>query len=127
MPTEYTYTDWLRAKNDLDAAKANFDEINYAMAKDMIENNVKTELDLVFGTEYQFTVVQSETMRFDEETLLKELGKRAFARIANLKLDKKKLEAAVRDGSIDADLVGRNTVISRNTPYIRHSEYRGED
>jgi hypothetical protein len=127
MATEFTYSDWLAAKEDLAWSKERFDKITDELAADMIERGTKSELDTVYGVDYQFTVVQSEVVKFDESTLLKELGKRAYSKIADLKLNKKKLEDAIKNGTVDADLVSRNAVISRNSPYIRHSPYTGED
>jgi len=127
MATEYTYSDWVAAKEDLAWSKERFDKINDELAMDMLERGTKSELDTVYGVDYQFTVVQSETVKFDETTLLKALGKRAYSKIADLKLNKKKLEEAIKNGTVDADLVSRNAVISRNAPYIRHSAYTGED
>jgi hypothetical protein len=127
MATEFTYSDWLAAKEDLAWSKERFDKITDELAADMIERGTKSELDTVYGVDYQFTVVQSEVVKFDESTLLKELGKRAYSKIADLKLNKKKLEDAIKNGTVDADLVSRNAVISRNSPYLRVSNYTGED
>jgi hypothetical protein len=127
MATEFTYSDWVAAKEDLAWSKERFDKINSELAMDMLERGTKSELDTVYGVDYQFTVVQSETVKFDETTLLKALGKRAYSKVADLKLNKKKLEEAIKNGTVDADLVSRNAVISRNSPYIRHSAYTGED
>jgi hypothetical protein len=55
------------------------------------------------------------------------LGKRQFAKISDLKLNAKKLEAAVKDGVISAELVSSNSVISRSSPYLRVTDYSGED
>lgn len=123
----YTLEDWKQAEAEVEAAKARFDEINRAMVADLMDRGIKTEIDTAVGREWRVTVVAPEGISFDEDALLKTLGKRAFARVANLKLDRKKLEAAVRDGSISAELVSEHSVLSRKSPYIRVTEYSGED
>lgn len=120
--------DYLDAKAEYENAKERLDKLTAEIANDMINHSIKSEIwSTTNRGDFNVTVVQSETMKFDENSLLKEMGKRAFSRIANLKLDKKKLEAAINDGTVDAGLVARNAIISRNTPYIRVTEYRGED
>jgi len=122
MPTEYTLADWQQAKSDADSAKERLDEITRSLAENMIDAGIKSDIEQVDGVDYKVTVVQKETMKFDENTLLKSLGKRAFSKVSNLKLDNKKLEAAIRDGSIDPELISRNTVISKSNPYLRVTE-----
>jgi hypothetical protein len=123
----YTLEDYKQAEAEAKQAKARFDEISMSMVEDLMGRNVKTEIDTALGIEWRVTVVASENISFDEDGLLKHLGKRAFARVANLKLDRKKLEAAVRDGSISPEVVSGYSVISRKSPYLRVTQYSGED
>lgn len=123
----YTLEDWQDAKEDVDISKARLDEITLALSQQMLEEGLKSEIQTVKGVEYRVTVVQRETMKFDEDSLYQAMGKRAFSKISNLKLDSKKLEAAIKDGAISAELVSRNTVISKSNPFIRVSLYVGED
>jgi hypothetical protein len=127
MPTEYTLVDWYDAKRNLEDAKETLDLITRELSEEMLSAGIKSNVEYVDGTPYQVTVVQSEVVKFDETTLLKAMGKRAYSKIADLKLNKKKLEDAIKNGTVDADLVSRNAVISRNSPYLRVSPYTGED
>ena len=117
---------WQQASAELAFAKNKFDEINLEIASEMLGRKVKSEYTSVNGVDYKVTVVQSETAKVDEKTLFDAIGKRAFDKIADLKLNKRKLEAAIQNGRIDPELVARNTVISKSSPYIRVTE-RSED
>jgi len=124
----HTLDDYFQAKALYDMAKAHLDGVVDEITKDMIQRTVKSELcERDDGSMYTVTVVQRETLKVDEVTLLQTLGKRQFAKVSDLKLNTKKLEAAVRDGVISAELVSDNSVVSRSSPYLRVTDYSGED
>ena len=119
--------EWQQAKEEAAAAKERLDKITNEIASEMLLNETKSYVVLVDGHLQKVTVVQSETVKFDEDSLYKAMGKRQFDKIADLKLNKKKLEAAIRDGIVDPELVSRNAIISKSTPYIRVSDYTGDE
>jgi BMFP domain-containing protein YqiC len=124
----HTLDDYLLAKAHLEHAKAYLEKVTAEISSDMLERSVKSELAATAGgAQYTVTVVQRETLKVDEVMLLQTLGKRQFAKISDLKLNAKKLEAAVKDGVISAELVSSNSVISRSSPYLRVTDYSGED
>lgn len=118
---------WQEAKKAYEAAKQNLDSITSEIAEEMISREIKSDTVVVNNVEYKVTVVQTESVKFDENSLFESMGKRAFDKIADLKLNKKKLEAAIRDGRVDAELISRNAIISKSTPYIRVTERNDED
>jgi hypothetical protein len=124
----HTLDDYFQAKALYDMAKDHLDRVIEEIATDMVQRSVKSELcERDDGSKHTVTVVQRETLKVDEVTLLSVLGKRQFAKISDQKLNTKKLEAAVRDGVISAELVSDNSVVSRSNPYLRVTDYSGED
>lgn len=118
--------EWQIAKATLDAAKERFDKITNDIAQHMLVEGVKTDLVHVHGSDYKVTVVQSETLKVDEDSLIKALGKRMYNKISTRKVDKKMLDLAIRDGEIDPQAVAGSMIISKSTPYIRVSQSTGE-
>jgi hypothetical protein len=117
---------WRQAEEELKTAKQRFDDLTNEIAQMMIVSGVKSELAYIEDREYKITVVERETLKFDEDSLLKAIGKRAFSKISNMRVDRKKLEQAVRSGEISTELIAANTVVSRSAPYLRVSEYKEE-
>lgn len=75
----------------------------------------------VYGNSLKVTVVAAETVKFNETQLVRILGKRAFAKICDLKLNKTLLKEAIGKGEIDAHKIADASSIVTNTPYIRVS------
>lgn len=69
----------------------------------------------------KFTVVVTERTIIDEDGLKKGLGARTWNQFTIKKLDRKKLEQALQDGSVDPVLVAKHSSVKRDTPYIRIS------
>lgn len=127
MHLEDKIMQWQQAKEEAEAAKERLEKITSEIANEMLINEIKSDFVVINDSEYKVTVVQSETLKFDEQALYDALGKRGFSKIADLKLNKKKLEVAVRDGHVDPELVSRSTVIAKSSPYIRVSEHTDPD
>jgi hypothetical protein len=124
----YTLDDYFQAKRLHDMAKAHLELVVEEIANDMTARSIKSELcDADDGSKHTVTLVQRETLKVDEVKLLQTLGKRQFAKVADLKLNTKKLEAAVRDGVISAETVSEHAVVTRSSPYLRVTDYSGED
>ena len=114
------------AERDLVLAQDRLDREKKAIVAYLQEAKQKTLIATVDKRDWRVTVVERETIKFDETVLYKSLGKRKFARIANLKLDRKLLEQAVAAGEIDMDLVSSCSVVSKSDPFIRVTDATGE-
>ena len=112
--------DLVKAKDHLDLQKAEI----ITWLKD---NQMKSDYARVDDHNYKVTMVTRVTLKFDESTLMAALGKRRFAKIAQMKIDRVLLEKAVAAGEIDANLVAHCTVVAQSDPFLRISEFTGED
>jgi transcriptional antiterminator Rof (Rho-off) len=126
MALDDMVAEWQVAKATLEAAKERYDKITNDIAQQMLVEGVKSDLVHVHGTDYKVTVVQSETLKVDEDSLVKALGKRMYNKVSVRKVDKKMLELAIKDGEISPQAVANSMVISKSTPYIRVSQSTGE-
>jgi hypothetical protein len=115
------------AELDLVKAQDFYDRQKQEIVDWMTANQMKSDYARVEDHNYKITMVTRETLKFDEKTLLAALGKRRFAQVAQLKIDRSLLEKAVASGQIDANLVANCTVVSSSAPFLRISEFTGED
>lgn len=74
------------------------------------------------GKYYQATIVSPEQIDVDEAGLRKEIGAVAFRKLSFEKLDRKKLEAALSEGTLDPQVVGKYLHTKDAKPYIRFTE-----
>lgn len=110
------------AENEAKAARARADEAQAAVTAFLRERSQKSLVATVHNQVYKVTLVERETIKFDEKTMLHDLGKRRFAKIAQLKLDRTLLEAAVAAGEISHEYLAKVSLVSKSKPYVTMSE-----
>jgi hypothetical protein len=127
MQLDELLLNYQEAELDLVKAKDHLDRQKDEIVQWLQENKVKSDYARVDDHDYKVTMVTRETLKFDEDTLMSALGKRRFARVAKLKIDRSLLEKAVASGEIDSRLVAGCTVVTASAPFLRISEYTGDD
>jgi hypothetical protein len=114
------------AEQDMKDAQEDLDTCKKAIVAYLQAAKQKTLIATAYERDWRVTVVERETIKFDEASLFKELGKRRFARVADLKLNKNLLEQAIASGEIDMDLVSACSVISKSDPFLRVTDATGD-
>jgi hypothetical protein len=116
------------AKAALEVAKERFDKVENELCQEMLVSQTKSDLVCVRGDDYKVTVVAGETVRVDEKGLEKYLGKRVFKRLCTYKVDKKLLEAAIKDPAMPLSPESLSAFISitPNKPYVRVTKDTGD-
>lgn len=71
------------------------------------------------GLQYTGTLVQSETVEFDEAALRKALGARLWEQVTRQVVDRKKLEARIAIGDVTAKAVEKHTIRKPRRPYLK--------
>lgn len=126
MTLDELVAEWQIADAALKIAKENFDKKTNDLASYMLVEGIKSDLVNVHGAEYKVTVVQTERVKVDEDSLVKSIGKRLYNKVSTRKVDTKLLDSAIRDGWIDSEAIANSMVVSKSTPYMRVSKYTGE-
>lgn len=126
MTLDEMVLEWQIADAALKIAKENFDKKTNDLASYMLVEGIKSDLVNVRGTDYKVTVVQTERVKVDEDSLVKSIGRRLYNKVTTRKVDTKLLECAIRDGWIDQDTIANSMVVSKSTPYMRVTKYTGE-
>lgn len=127
MELEELLINYQEAELDLVKAQDHLDRQKDEIVRWLQANQMKSDYATVDNHNYKVTLVTRETLKFDETTLMSALGKRRFARVSKMKIDRGLLEKAVAAGEIDANLVANCTVVSESAPFLRISEYAGGD
>jgi DNA integrity scanning protein DisA with diadenylate cyclase activity len=127
MQLEELLANYQEAELDLVKAQDHLDLQKNEIVQWLQQHEKKSEYANVDDHDYKVTMVTRETVKFDEATLMSALGKRRFARVAKLKIDRSLLEQAVASGEIDANLVANCTVVSTSAPFLRISPYIEEE
>jgi DNA integrity scanning protein DisA with diadenylate cyclase activity len=126
MQLDELLLNYQEAELDLVKAQDHLDRQKSEIVQWLKDNQMKSDYARVDDHNYRVTMVTRETMKFDEVTLMAALGKRRFARIAKMKIDRALLEKAVASGEIDANLVANCTVVAESDPFLRISEFTGD-
>jgi hypothetical protein len=71
------------------------------------------------------TVVRAEYTEIDENSLADALGPQ-FLEVADLKLNRVKLDSAIRHRKVDPELVAKFTLVKEKRPYVRVTKIRDE-
>lgn len=95
-----------------------------AAEKDIIiahmERNGRKNLTVDFeGKSYSVTKIQATSVRIDEAKLQKGLGAKLWEKVTTRVLDKKKLEAYMASGEVDATVVAKCSEDHENAPYLK--------
>lgn len=126
MTFEELVDEYRRAEDEAKAARARADEAQAAVAAFLRESSAKTMIATLGDRDYKVTVVERETIKFDEKTMLHDLGKRRFSKIAQLKLDRVLLERAVAAGEISHEYLAKVSIVAKSSPYVRITDCTGD-
>lgn len=92
-----------------------------AIIKLMEQAGKKDDVVSVYGRDLKVTIVAAETVKFNESQVLRILGKRAFSKVCDMKLNKTLLKDAIGRGEIDPQMIAEASSIVTNAPYVRVS------
>jgi hypothetical protein len=88
---------------------------------------IKTEdVELADGETYRVTFVQQQRTTIDEDGIKEALGKK-FHSVSREVLDQKKLEAAIDNGDIPADLITPYLGVKKSNPFSKLTKVEAED
>lgn len=122
MTFEELVGEYRRAEEESKAARARADQAQAAVAAFLRERSEKSMVATVGDRDYKVTVVERETIKFDEKAMIHDLGRRQFAKIAQLKLDRVLLDQAVSAGQITHEYLASVSIVSKSAPYVRITE-----
>ena len=118
------------ARTNYEAAKQRHERCQAEVALAMTDAGHKTTMARTpDGTLYKVTYVAAERAVFDEPGLRKALGAKVYDKLcAKPKLDRVKVDSAVRAGTLDATILAQHVTIETNRASIRYSIFKeGED
>lgn len=76
------------------------------------------------GRTWKVTVVESETTKIDADGLRADIGARAFNKLTERKLDARKIEAAVANGSLSVEDLANYTTITPRARWPKITELK---
>ena len=106
-------------------AKTKMTEISDQIKTELFSEGKKTDLVDLDEWQYKVTVVERETVSFDDSKIEKYIGKRAFNKICKQTIDRKLLEVGIKTGEIPEGVLKYATV-TKSSPYLRITQYNGE-
>lgn len=107
------------SKAQIDASIKEMESELTATMEALQRKSVSTKTN--FG-DFQATYVRSEKINVNEDGLRKHLGAKVFKSVADLKLNRKKLEAALEEGEIKHEDVSPYVSSTHGAPYVRYTE-----
>lgn len=127
MTFEELVDEYRRADEEAKAARSRADEAQVRVAAFLRDASAKSMVATIDERDYKVTIVERETIKFDEKKMLHDLGVRKFSKIAQLKLDRVLLEQAVATGDISHEYLAKVSSVAKSNPYIRVTECTGDD
>ena len=125
--TDAEVDEYLEAKRIATEANRRLELATQALTEKMEREQRKTYTVRDGGKYRKVTYVQNTTTVVNEDGLKKEIGARAFNKLTTAKLDRKKLETALTDGTIDPFTVGKHTEEKPSKAFIRYTEGVADD
>lgn len=95
-------------------------EIVTRMANDLSLAGELTYLD----KDYRVTVVSATDTKINDKGLRHVLSPEQWEAVTNRKLDRKKLDKLIDNGTIDAELVSDFVTVVQKSPYVRITELK---
>jgi hypothetical protein len=83
---------------------------------DLNEKSISVDIE---GRQVKATKVEPVRTTIDENSLKRALGEKAWMKVSTRILDKKKLEAYIATGEVDAMVVAECTTENPSSPYIK--------
>lgn len=112
--------DYLAAKARYENAKADYEELEARLVKQMEADQRKSYRWNADGTRYNLTYVQGHTTLIDEVGLRRAMKAKNFDRYTKRVLDRKAMEAAIDAGEVDKVLVARFVTLRPNKPHLAY-------
>lgn len=112
--------DYLAAKVRYENAKADYEELQARLVKQMEADQRKSFRWTEDGTRYNLTYVQGHTTLIDEAGLRRAMTAKVFDRYTKRVLDRPKMEAALDSGAVDKKLVARFVTLRPNKPHLAY-------
>ena len=109
----------LKAKSEL--AEANYREAQEDLIVLLSTSEDRSVTSQCGTNSITGTLVTSETLSINEDGLAKALGAKVWAKCTKRVLDKKKLEALITTGEVNAVVVAANSSETARKPYVRIS------
>jgi len=110
-----------------DFAQTDFEDAQANVLALMSAHKIKTSTVMRDDARLKVTVVESETMDFNERSLRKALSAPVYDKLCDLKLNRQKLEEAIADGRVDPVVVASNTTVTKRKPYVRVTPIKGSE
>jgi hypothetical protein len=114
--------EYLQAKAAVDQAQRRLDELTELLVEKMRAEQRKSFSWTGDGYDHRLTFVQKSTPLIDEPGLRKALTAKVFDRFTVRKLDRKRLEEAMGQGTIDPVTVAKFVTMKPSRPYLTYSE-----
>lgn len=118
--------EYLDAKAELARVTARYEKAQAALLDQMREKHQKSYKWTRDGETKQVTYVQGERTVIDEKGLRRALTAKVFDRYTDKKLNRKKMEEAMGDGTIDPMVVAKYVSTAPSNPYLRYTEHSEE-
>jgi hypothetical protein len=123
MEVGYLVDQLREARAQTQLAKLEEKKIETQLIELMNESKMRSAVvDYHDGFSIKASVVSAERTSVDEVSLRKALGAREFNKLTVRKLDKHKLEDAIKSSSVDPVIVAQCTTFVANSPYVRITE-----
>lgn len=106
-------------KQERDAIDAEIKEMQQEVIDALDELNEKSISVDIEGRQVKATKVEPVRTTIDEASLKRALGEKSWMKVSTRILDKKKLEAFIATGEIDAMVVAECTTENPSSPYIK--------
>lgn len=119
--------DFLQARRARDRAQADLDEAQARLIKQMEQDQRKSFRWTSDGVRRAISYVQATTTVIDEKGLRKALGAKTYDKYTVRKLDRKAMESAMDDGTIDPITVSRFVTLKPNRPHLSLTEKEVEE
>jgi hypothetical protein len=125
-PVDVAISELRAIKDKLDRAQLAYDQ-QQARVIDMLEAREEKSHLSTLDNGWQATVVYGETVTYDDAAILEALDTDEIAAVTDVKLNRKKLEAEVLAGHVDAHLVANHATVKPRKPFIRLTEHREQE
>lgn len=120
-------TEYLEARRAHDTATARLKAAQKTLIQKMTREQRKSLTTQDGGKQYRVTYVQNMRNNIDESGLKKALGAVAFRKVCKQVIDRKVLEQAMEDGSVDPMVVGQYVTTLPSEPFLKFTEGQASD
>jgi len=120
-------TDYIEARRAHDEATARLNAAKKALVAKMTRDQQKSFSRRDGGKQYKVTFVQSMRTVIDEPGLKKAMGAVAFRKVCKQVIDRKTLEEAMDQGTVDPMVVGQFVKEVPSEPFLKFTEGQASD